>query len=158
MTESKIRIVIRNVRDKGINKYGFGGAHNRSLFPALNQRPNAVSRVAGISRWLQVSCGPFSTNGQTQYQGFRGSAVGYERAVDRFQPTAKRSIKGSGGQPLVMSELWTVFNHWLDVVSRPVGISRWLRVGSVHFSTTSLTSYQGFQPSTSGYEWTLSNP
>ena len=42
-----------------------------------------------------------STNGPTQYQGLRGPAVGYGRAVDRPQPTTKRSIKGCERQQLV---------------------------------------------------------
>ena len=74
---------------------------SRSTSSSRNQRPNAVSRVARVSSWLRASCGPSATNGPTQYQGLRGSAVGYGQAVDRPQPTVQRSIKGCGGQPVV---------------------------------------------------------
>ena len=72
-----------------------------STSSSLNQRSNAVSRVAGTSSWLRASCGPSTTNGPTQYQGLRGPAVGYGRAVDRPQPTVQRSIKTCGDQQLV---------------------------------------------------------
>ena len=59
---------------------------SRSTSSSLNQRPNAVSRLAGVSSWLRMSCGPSTTNGPTQYQGLRGSTGGYTERADPSTP------------------------------------------------------------------------
>ena len=131
---------------------------NRFLPTSLNHWPDVVSRLAGIDRWLRVGSVHYSTTSQSLYQGFQPSTCGYERTLSIPQPPARRSIKAFSYRLVVKGGFCPLLNHRPDVVSRPASIDRWLRVGSVHYSTTSQTLYQGLRASTSGCtERTASN-